>query len=135
MKLAGGASSPVSKSSASAVSVTVFSNNSARLFSMSNTRVVTSTEVPDPVMVKINRMFSGYSIQSPSVMSKKYRFNPLARSTSLSSLAKLYPLSWLTGVSLGMKLSTTKAFDWLAAMRSALNSTVTPSSMVNVLAV
>ena len=68
MKLAAGLSSPVSKSSASVVSITVFSLISALSFSMSNTRVVTSTLSPFPVMVSVSVMFSGTSSQSPSVM-------------------------------------------------------------------
>ena len=131
MKLAAGLSSPVSRSSASGVSMIVFSNTMALLFSMSNTRVVTSTLSPLPVMVRLRVMFSGVSIQSPSVMSKKYLFSPLANSTSLSSFARLYPLSWLTGDSLGMKPITAKASDWLAEIRSRRNSSVTPSLIVN----
>ena len=68
MKLAAGLSSPVSKSSALVVSITVFSLISALSFSMSNTRVVTSTLSPFPVMVSVSVMFSGTSSQSPSVM-------------------------------------------------------------------
>ena len=69
MKLAAGLSSPVSRSSASMVSITVFSLTSALSFSMSNTRVVTSTLLPLPVRIKFSVMLSGTSSQSPSVRS------------------------------------------------------------------